>query len=96
MDGEAPEACLRRELREELGWEVGELERAVELVDGAGGGIAWFFRGRAPGEGEFEVRVAGAEEVWVEERELGRADLSAWHRAAIEAERRGEGRAVVG
>jgi ADP-ribose pyrophosphatase YjhB (NUDIX family) len=46
--GEPPEACVRRELLEELGWEPRDVARACDLfVDGEL--IAWFYEAAGPG-----------------------------------------------
>lgn len=82
--GEAPEECLRRELREELNWEPQTLDKRVELWV-AGELIAWFYHGA------FDVTVGdlhvapGYQALLVPQRELSDAPLSPWHAAALGA-----------
>lgn len=88
---ESPEACIRRELREELGWEPGPLERVVRLIaflDGTE--VAWFYRGSAP---EFpKPQEPGVVATWLEATDLVRkgSTLSDWHAVALLAELNGE------
>jgi hypothetical protein len=51
--------------------------------------IAWFFRGAAPGPEVQLVTEPKHEAVWLAPEELVSADLSLWHRVAIEADIKG-------
>lgn len=88
---ESPEACIGRELLEELGWEPGYLELAVRLVaSSTGREVAWFYRGSAPvAPKPQEPGVAAA---WLDAAELARKGtmLSDWHLAALLAEFNGQ------
>lgn len=86
--GEEPEACLRRELIEELGFSVGELELCVTLTTPKG--IAWFYRAAGPEEGTAAALESGFGIEWVEPARLNHAGVGHWNLAAIEAELRGE------
>ncbi len=99
-EGESPEACITRELREELTWDEGlirsvGLRRAVRLESRARF-IAWFFAGE-PVDPACPIRCEhGYEAVWLSEgRLLAEPSLSSWHKAAISALIRGEQVAVV-
>ena len=98
--GEHPDRCLRREIKEELGWSTGALHLsvAVRLMARASGGrpervVAWFYRGKGPREGLELKPLPGSAVVWATGEELAgamREDVSAWHRVALEAEGREE------
>ena len=90
-EGEDPETCCRRELREELGWEppIDEpLTRVCDLyVDGKL--IAWFFEAEAPPP---ETRLQfepGRKAIWARYDDL---KMSPWHLCVLEARDRGETR----
>lgn len=94
-EDEHPDACIRRELAEELGWAVGPdaLEFCVRLVgtrDGRPREIAWFYRAVAPGPDVRLVTEPGVEAMWVEFEQTQETRVSLWHRAVIAAERAGE------
>lgn len=98
--GEHPDRCLRREIKEELGWSTGalHLDVAVRLMARGSGGkadrvVAWFYRGKGPREGLELKTLPGSAVVWVTGEELAgsmRGEVSDWHRVALEAEGRGE------
>ncbi|MBI5759376.1 MAG: NUDIX domain-containing protein [Planctomycetales bacterium] len=88
---EEPEACLRRELREELGWEPSRLEFRVALWV-AGELIAWFYVADLDGELEKLRPSTGHTPLVVSLADLELAPLSPWHRAAIEAYNEGRSR----
>lgn len=94
---EDAESCLRRELREELGFEAGELERVFTLRTPRG--EAWFYRlgGGATGPEEGMVRAleVGFEVVWVDSVSELMQEVGAWHRAVLDGIRRGERVATV-
>jgi 8-oxo-dGTP pyrophosphatase MutT (NUDIX family) len=83
-DGEAPEECLLRELREELNWEPRTLEKCVELRVG-GELIAWFYRGTLDVEVERLVVAPGHRALLVPREQLTGVPLSLWHAAVLEA-----------
>jgi 8-oxo-dGTP pyrophosphatase MutT (NUDIX family) len=89
--GEHPDRCIRRELFEELNWRIGALriERCVRLVSADLEEIAWFYRAGAPGPAVRMRPLKGFNVEWVNADALAAADLSRWHRVAIEAELRG-------
>lgn len=95
--GEHPNRCLRRELKEELGWSAGaaHMDVVVRLMGKDGRVIAWFYRGRPPRQGLKLRTLPGSEVVWVRASQVKGAELSGWHRAAMEAEGRGEAVAWV-
>ncbi len=84
---EHPDRCIRREIKEELGWSVGALRLlvAVRLRERASGReIAWFYRGSAPRASLALKPLPGTSILHLSAKELLAApDLSAWHRAAI-------------
>ena len=86
--GEDPEACLRRELLEELGFIAGEIELCVELTTPKG--IAWFYRAHGPDEGMATALEPGFGIEWIAAETIGHAGIGAWNLAAIRAELRGE------
>lgn len=102
--GEAPDACLVRELREELGWtvEIGMFELAVRLVnEGApivrrtcsiptGGTVAWFYRARDVAISSWPVRTEeGYLAEWREWDAGLESELGLWHRLPLRVEREG-------
>jgi 8-oxo-dGTP pyrophosphatase MutT (NUDIX family) len=89
---EAPEQCVRRELREELNWEPRNLEKRVELWV-AGERVAWFYHAKMDiGIDQFEL-VPGFEARLVSRNELPSLPVSPWHSAVLRAWL--EGKAVV-
>lgn len=82
--GESPDACIRRELCEELGWCPEHLEHALVLRR-AGRVLAWFYRAEAPPDGTIIRTEPGYEALWAPRAGLAAIDLSPWHRAALEA-----------
>ena len=90
--GETPEACLRRELREELNWEPATVEQCLELWV-AGNLVAWFYH--APLDvGLDQLRPApGHHPRLVSREELAGLPVSPWHAAVLSAWL--EGRTVV-
>jgi 8-oxo-dGTP pyrophosphatase MutT (NUDIX family) len=84
---EHPDRCIRREIKEELGWSVGALRLvvAVRLRERSSGReIAWFYRGSAPRATLNLKSLPGSSILHMSAREmLAAPDLSAWHRAAI-------------
>lgn len=97
---EDAESCVRRELREELGFEVGELERVFTLRTPPSplGREAWFFRAveSGPEEGTVRALEPGFEVVWVEPGSERMKEVGAWHRAVLDGLARGETEATVG
>jgi 8-oxo-dGTP pyrophosphatase MutT (NUDIX family) len=93
--GEHPDACIRRELREELGFVTDDLELFMRLTGKGGRVIAWIYRGPAPREDSI-VHEPGFASVWLTRDELRDANLARWHRAIFDAMLRGEDEAVVG
>jgi 8-oxo-dGTP pyrophosphatase MutT (NUDIX family) len=89
---EAPEECLRRELREELSWEPRTFEKRVELWV-AGELVAWFYHALLEVALD-QLRVAPGHKALLVSR-LALADLpvSPWHAAVLDAWL--EGRSVV-
>ncbi len=82
--GESPEACLRRELREELNWEPETLEKRVELRV-AGDLVAWFYHAVLD-VGLDQLRVApGHQARLVSRREFTTLPVSPWHAAVLRA-----------
>jgi len=92
--GEHPDACIRRELIEEIGSAPDALEMCVLLQSTSGAPIAWFYRGIAP-RTEKVITEEGVAAVWATWDELRTLLIGLWNLAAIEAERRGEPIAVV-
>lgn len=108
--GETPEQCIRRELEEELGWQVNRehLTLGIRLINAGtkpmrfragpvipGGSIAWFFRGAAPEPTRTLVTEPGYRALWLRPDELAGADLSLWHRVVLEADAAGQSVASV-
>lgn len=82
--GESPEACIRRELCEELGWCPERIEHVLVLRR-EGRVLAWFYRAEAPPDEGVIRTEPGYAAVWAHRTELASVDLSPWHRAALEA-----------
>lgn len=89
--GEEPEAALRRELREELGWEPRRLEFRVALWV-ANEPVAWFYAAELDVSLESLRPAPGHVPELVTPDEFDRAPISPWHRAVIEAHRAGRDR----
>lgn len=93
---ETPLACIRREVKEELGLELRDevLSRACDLfVDDKL--IAWFYEHPAPARDAPLVFEEGREGVWLSEVEAA-ADppsISPWHAQVLRAYRKGVTRA---
>jgi len=80
--GENPEACLRRELLEELNWEPCTFEKRVELWV-AGDLVAWFYHAIL-NVGVDQLHVApGHKALLVSRLELADLPLSPWHAAVV-------------
>lgn len=96
---EHPDRCIRREIKEELGWSVGALRLivAVRLRDLATGReIAWFYRGSAPRPSLTLKPLPGSTVLHLSAKELLAApDLSAWHKAALVAAEANEATAWI-
>lgn len=90
---EHPEACIHRELIEELGFSAAALEWCLELMTPYG--PAWFYRGTGPEEGQATAVEQGYLAVWADAAVLTAGELSEWHRVALTAESRGERSARV-
>lgn len=88
---EEPEAGLRRELREELGWEPRRLEFRVALWV-ADELVAWFYRGDLDVPLESLRPSSGHAPMLISPVEMEQAAISRWHRAVIEADRQGRPR----
>lgn len=80
---ETAEACLRRELLEELGWRAGALRPACDLRDG-GRFIARFFHCALPLGTPLRTEP-GHLALWVATPSLPGLPLSPWHRAVLTA-----------
>jgi 8-oxo-dGTP pyrophosphatase MutT (NUDIX family) len=82
--GESPEECLRRELREELGWEPRSPKRQVELRV-RNELVAWFYHASLD-VGPDQLRVApGFEAILVPPQSLANYPLRPWHAAVLRA-----------
>lgn len=96
---EDPESCVRRELMEELGMEVGAgaLERVFTLRTPRG--EAWFYRiaqgAAGPEAGSVRALEAGFEVVWVDPASEMMQQVGAWHRVVLDGLARGESLARV-
>lgn len=88
---ESPEACLLRELQEELGWTPPRpLRLCTRLLGPADRQIAWFFRGEAPANPN--PQEPGVQAVWLEPGDidhLAELSVSPWHILALSAEHAG-------
>jgi len=83
-EGETPEGCLRRELREELAWEPQKFEKRVELWV-AGDLVAWFYHA-VLNVGIDQLRIEpGYSALLVSQRELPDLPVSPWHAAVLGA-----------
>ena len=69
---------------EELGWNVGVLQRRAELRI-RNQWIATFFEAQAPGQSEALRLEEGYSAIWVRPDALPRTHLSHWHRTVLEA-----------
>jgi 8-oxo-dGTP pyrophosphatase MutT (NUDIX family) len=87
-EGEHPDACIRRELLEELGWASPDLNLVVRLVVG-GEVLAWFYVGEAPRRAPSRLEV-GHGVVLLVVNDLWTNRVSRWHQAAIRAHLAGE------
>jgi 8-oxo-dGTP pyrophosphatase MutT (NUDIX family) len=88
--GETPEAALRRELDEELGWQPEAIEAQVELFVGTRR-VAWFYAARVDVALDRLRTEPDREAVPVDAGTLDPA-LSSWHRHVLRAWQRGERR----
>lgn len=86
--GEDPEAALRRELQEELGWVPERLVRRV-LLEVVGRLTAWFYWARFDGRVEDLVFEEGTRPVLAHWGEMGDLPVAPWHRAVLDAHARG-------
>lgn len=82
--GEDPDACIRRELCEELAWCPERIERVLVLRR-EGRVLAWFYRAEAPADERVIRTEPGYAAIWARRTELASVDLSPWHRAALVA-----------
>jgi 8-oxo-dGTP pyrophosphatase MutT (NUDIX family) len=100
---ELPEACLRREMLEELGFTLGDISLSVVLITPrltSKGTVrvarqAWFYRALGPSPGEARALEEGYEAVWLDPRDVEHAPIADWNRLAIMADMRGERMARV-
>jgi 8-oxo-dGTP pyrophosphatase MutT (NUDIX family) len=86
--GESPEECLRRELREELGWEPRSFQQKVVLRVG-GELVAWFYHAALDVGVNSLCVPAGYKAVLIAPQSLGGHPLSPWHAAVLSAWREG-------
>lgn len=95
--GEHPDRCIRREIFEELNWRVGalRLEVRVRLMGADGRVVAWFYRGAGPGPGVTVRTLPGVRCEWHDSTAIAAAEISGWHRAALDAEAAGRASAVI-
>lgn len=91
---EHPDACVRRELLEEIGWAPPTLRLCLRLLGRDGRVIAWFYRGIAPMASEIRTEP-GVRAVWASWDELSGLPVGDWNLAAIIAEQRGLTETVV-
>lgn len=82
--GETPEQCLRRELREELNWEPGSIEKRVELWV-AGHLMAWFYHVILDKPVDQLSVPEGHQALLISPHELTDLPLSPWHAAVLDA-----------
>jgi 8-oxo-dGTP pyrophosphatase MutT (NUDIX family) len=86
--GEDPEAAVRRELREEIGWVPDRLERRVTL-EVVGRLTAWFYRATFDGEITDLVPEPGVRPILLRREELDGLPVAPWHKAVLDADARG-------
>jgi 8-oxo-dGTP pyrophosphatase MutT (NUDIX family) len=91
---EAPDACLRRELQEEIGWVPDPLELRV-VLEVEGTLTAWFYRGPLDVSLDQLRLEPGLRVILATRSELADLPLAPWHRAVIEAEAQGETRVRI-
>lgn len=91
---EPPDDCIRRELAEEIGHVPARLDRRLVLVV-EGKLVAWFYRGGLAVAIDELVLEPGLDVLLAGREELADLPMHPWHKAAIEAEARGEARLVV-
>ncbi|TVR47438.1 MAG: NUDIX domain-containing protein [Planctomycetota bacterium] len=93
--GEQPETALRRELREELGWQLPAdpslLQPALDLLKGPRW-VARFFTVRNPVPRPTRHLIPGFRALWVPWASLPGIPLSPWHATVLKAWQRGEQR----
>jgi 8-oxo-dGTP pyrophosphatase MutT (NUDIX family) len=82
--GESPEACLRRELREELSWEPRTLEKRVELRV-ARDLVAWFYHAVMDIGIDQLCLAPGHQARLISRHELVTQPVSPWHAAVLRA-----------
>lgn len=88
-DDETPEACLHRELQEELNWQPQSIRQQIELWVGEEL-VAWFYHAKLT-VGIDQLRLlAGHQAQLARREELSSLPLSPWHAATLEAWQRGE------
>jgi 8-oxo-dGTP pyrophosphatase MutT (NUDIX family) len=93
-EGETAEACLRRELAEELGWQPAALKPGCELWKGRRF-IARFYRVQLDVPVEKLAVEAGSRAILASWADLPGLPVSPWHRAALAAIAAGQGKAVL-
>ncbi len=93
-EGEDPGDCVRRELREELGWDsafIATLHLRVHLhLRSPRRVVAWFYTAEPIDPATPLVCEAGHDAVWLHPSEIGSAPLSGWHAVVFAAALRGE------
>jgi 8-oxo-dGTP pyrophosphatase MutT (NUDIX family) len=83
-EGESPEQCLQRELREELGWVPRQFEKRVELWI-AGELVAWFYYAVLDAGIDQLSPAPGCQAQLITREEFSSAPLSPWHAAVLGA-----------
>ena len=84
---ESPDACLLRELREELGWDAGAASR------GPRGTASWLPGSTEAPPRDVELSFGERHTVWWEARTSSLKKISPWHRCVLEAFKEGRSRA---